>query len=81
MIRHGIQVLGACQDVERLDERVVQEEHDCGGVPDPFPVVEQHLAQVAYVAHFWVSQAKFPDDERGVEHEGGYDDCEDQARD
>ena len=79
VVRHGVQVLGTRQDMQGLDEGIVQEEHRRRRVPDPFPVVKEHLAQVADVAHFGVPEAEFPDDERGVEDQGGHEDSEDLA--
>lgn len=79
--RHGVEVLCANQNMQGLDKRVVEDKHDGGSPPRPFLAPEEHLANVAHVAHLWMSQAKLPQDETCVEHNGGNEDGQDEARD
>lgn len=44
-----------------LDECIVEQEHDSGGIPNPGPPVIEHLAYIANVADLWMTQAEFPD--------------------
>ena len=77
---HGVDVLCADEHVQALDKGVVEDEHDGRGPPRPLVAPEEHLAQVAHVAHLGVAQAKLPQHQARVEHHGGHDDGQDQAR-
>ena len=60
VVRHRVQVLGAYEAVEALDEGVVEHEHDTCEPPGPALVPKEDLANVAHVLYFWVANAEFP---------------------
>ena len=43
-----------------LNKSVVQQEHDCGQIPDNPRIPEQILANIAHVTDFWMSQTESP---------------------
>jgi len=43
-----------------LNECIVEQEHGSGQVPDPGPAEVEHLANVANVSEFGMTEAKFP---------------------
>ena len=62
VVGDGVQVLGANQAVEALDEGVVEQKHETGKVPCPTLVPEEHLANVANVLDLGVTKAEFPEE-------------------
>lgn len=79
-LRHGVEVLGANEDVEGLNKGVVEDEHDGGPPPSPFLAPKQSLAEITDVADLGVAEAEFPHNQAGVENKGSNDDSQDDAR-
>ena len=63
VICHGVEIARDDQTMESLNEGVVQDEHDSGGIPGPPPVPEEHLTDITDVPNLWMSQTEFPDNE------------------
>ena len=60
-----------------LNECVVEQEHDGSKVPDPAIIPEEHLAKVADIPHFRVTETELPYNEACVQNDRGHHDCQD----
>jgi hypothetical protein len=78
-VGHGVEILGTCEDVEGLKERldiqkgvqleedsclnecIVEEKHDRCKIPRYFGVPVEHLANIADISDFRVTETHFPD--------------------
>jgi len=49
-----------------LNERVVEQEHRCSRIPNPFPIPVKHLTNIAHISDLWVTKTEFPDDTPSV---------------
>jgi hypothetical protein len=43
-----------------LDEGIVQDEHDCSGIPDPRFAPEQHLPNITDISDLGMPKTEFP---------------------
>lgn len=78
---HGVEVLGANQDVKTLNKGVVQDEDDGSKPPSPILAPEKNLAEIANISDFGVPQAELPKDQTSVENASSNEDGQDQSGD
>ena len=81
MVGDCVQVLGADQAVEALNESVVKHEHESGEPPRDAAVEEEHLSNVANITDLGVTEAELPNHEGCVKHKPSNNDGQNQTRD
>jgi len=81
VVGDGVQVLGADQAVEALNECVVEHKHKGSEPPSDAAVEEEHLSNIANITDLGVTEAELPDHKRSVQDQSGNDHGQDKTRD